>query len=661
MISRSASGILSQHFPKRALPIGLALFYAVGLGLFGWANYTTHYQTLLESADQKLALSAIASNQLIPANLHRKPITTSMSRSEEEGIAKTLTHFAREAKLAYLYTLVQHEGKLRFTSSSAAPGEFTEKQYELIYWTEYHDATPKIVKAIETLQPTRAEYTDQWGTFRSYFLPRVADDGTVYIVGADTDISSIRALAWESMQRAVANGILLTILCLPFVLYARRYYRANITLKEQTYFRDALTHLPNKAQLEKDLKTCHHPHLVMLNIDRFYYVTSTYGQAFGNVLLCEFAYNLANYSHASVNNIRVYHIHNDEFALLVDQHFAHKHNIEVFKDFYQFVNRTQYRMPDGNMVALDLHIGVTAELDEPLELAQLALRKAQEINTNIVFYDSEENLPESYLSNIQNIQLIKDSFEEERVVPFFHPIVNAQTGEIEKYEVLSRILDEDGQVIMLPDEFIPLMQQARCYESLTLNVLRKSILVAQNENVELSINFSTHDVLAQELANKIIKIISQSGIAEKLHFELLETDSLVDDKTLCHFILRLKKLGCRVGLDDLGKAYSNFDRLMALPVDFVKIDRSVMAKLGEANEATELTEKIVQFARTKNITTVAEYCCSKEVCQLAASIGIDYLQGHWLAEPSRTIVRNVRTFSDTLPHEALPPSTATRH
>lgn len=630
--------------PKGLLPASLLIFYLVSLGLFGWANYSTNFETLLRAADEKLKLTTIASAQLLPYSLHQSPLRKQMSREEEEAIAKTLTQLANEANLAYIYTLVQHNGALRFTSSSAAPGEFTDTAYELIYWSEYEDASPEIEKAITSLTPTRAEYTDQWGTFRSYFLPRHAPDGTVYIVGADMNLEDIRALAWESMQRAVANGILLTILCLPFALYARRYYRVNLALKEQAYFRDALTHLPNKAQLEKDLAQCSHPHLVMMNIDRFYYVTSAYGQAFGNVLLCEFAYNLANYTHPKVNNIRVYHIHNDEFAVLVDQHFSHSQNIEVFEDFYAFVSHTQYRMPDGNMVALDSHIGVTAELDDAMELAQLALRKAQEINTSIVFYDSEASLPESYLSNIQNIQLIKDSFENNRIVPYFHPIVNARSGEIEKYEVLSRILDEQGKVIMLPDEFIPLMQRARCYENLSLSILKQSIEKAMNENITLSINFSTYDVINQELANKIIKMVSHSGVASQLHFELLETDSLVDDQTLSKFILRLKRLGCRVGLDDLGKAYSNFDRLMALPVDFVKIDRSVMAKIAQEREAKELTEKIVQFARNKNITTVAEYCYSAEICQLAAGIGIDYLQGHWLAEPNQAIERHVRSF-----------------
>ncbi|ABD82568.1 EAL domain-containing protein [Saccharophagus degradans] len=629
---------------KLALPIGFIAFYCIGLTLFGWANYTTHFQTLLDHADQKLALAATASDRLLPAKLHSAPLVQHMSRAEEEAIAKTLTSFAQEMQLAYVYTLVQHQGKLRFTSSSAAPGEFESKQYKLIYWSEYDDASPQINKAIQTLKPTSAEYTDQWGSFRSYFLPRIAEDGTVYIVGADLDISAVHALAMESMQRAVANGVLLTILCLPFILIARRNFLANIALREQAYFKDPLTHLPNKNQLEKDLATCFHPHLVMLNIDRFYYVTSSYGQAFGNMLLCEFAYNLANYTHPSLKNMRVYHIHNDEFAVLVDQHFHNEQNLHVFNDFYNCVSQTQYRMPDGNMIALDLHIGVTAELDDPLELAQLALRKAQETNTSIIFYNSTESLPESYLSNIKKIQLIKDSFENNRVIAYFHPIVDARTGNIEKYEVLSRIVDDAGKVIMLPDEFVPLMQRSRNYGLLTLSMLQQAIDISRVEKVELSINFSTHDIIDPELANKIVKLVSQSGIAKQLHFELLETDSLVDEKSLSQFIMRLKRLGCRVGLDDLGKAYSNFDRLMSLPIDFVKIDRGVMARLEQDTDAQEITQKIVQFARTKKITTVAEYCYTPEVCRLAANLGIDYLQGHWLAEPEAHINRKVRAF-----------------
>lgn len=637
---------LSKH---RQLTI-LAGCYLGGLLIFAIFSYHSTKNHLLADIDRRLEITARASALLFPDSLHQTPISAQLSQDKELAIAKTLTNLSRSLDLAYIYTVVKDENQFRFTSSSATPNELIGEnpKYKFIYWSSYPEASQGLKRSFAESKIQFDEYSDRWGSFRSIFLPVSKLGQAPYVIGVDIEKSHVHALAKKSVLEALATILLLSLICLPMYLYTRRVIVAHAALKERAFLFDEITQLPNKRRLEMDLQNCKHPHLIMLNIDRFYYVTSTYGQAFGDHVLSEFAYNLANYSHPELDSHQVYHIHLDEFAILVDKAFTDNTNEIIFNDFYQKVCNAKYRMPDDKLINFDAHFGASVEMSDSIEVSQLALREAQDKNLSIVVFKEDSDLPSAYASSLEKIQLIKKAIKSKRIIPYYHPIVSARTGKIEKYEVLSRIVDKSGEVIMMPDEFIPLMIRARIYSQLSLHILISSIEMVQRTRVRLSLNFCTHDILDPIASKRLLKTIARSGIASLLQFELLETDSLVPELTLKRFILKLKALGCQVGLDDLGKAYSNFDRLTSLPIDFVKIDRGVMQQisLGGADntQALVLAERIVRFAKSKNIETIAEYCHSKELCELATGFGIDYLQGFWLAEPSAEIQTEVRSF-----------------
>jgi EAL domain-containing protein (putative c-di-GMP-specific phosphodiesterase class I)/GGDEF domain-containing protein len=640
---------MPQISMRRQISI-LAVCYLLIMALYSGYHYWDTKKSLMQNADRRLKDTALATIQVIPETLHQIPISKQLAEQQELAVTRDLTNLARSLDLSYIYTLVEDQGQLLFTSSSASPNELIGEQpeYDFVYWDAYTEASPAAFQAIRQQSQQYDEYEDRWGSFRSIFFPVVRYDQETYLIGVDLDISEVNALAQQSLLKALGTALLLSLLCLPMFLYARRIIVAHARLRERAFFFDELTHLPNSRQLKEDLKRSRFPHLVMLNIDRFYYLSSSYGQAFADHVLSELAYNLKNFTHPALPTHQVYHLHLDEFAIVVDYKFKDQRNLEVFESFYKTLAETQYRMPDGKLITLDAHFGVSVEMQEPLETAQLALRDAQENNQSVVVIDREDQLPDVYRSNLHKIEQIKLAFKEDRVIPYFHPIVNAKDGSILKYEVLSRIVDSRGEIIMMPDEFIPLMIRARIYHELTFRILRKSIAAVKKDNVHLSINFSTHDVFNEELSQKILRIIAKSGVADKLQFELLETDSVVGDVELLHFISSLKELGCGVGLDDLGKAYSNFDRLTNLPIDFVKIDRGIMSQLSQNgykdSHSLVLTERIVRFAKSKNIKTIAEYCSSKEMCSLAAGFGIDFLQGYWLGEPQPYIQKEARSF-----------------
>lgn len=622
-------------FRRRSLQLYFAaVFYIIGVAAFAYYQFTNEADLLMRDIDNRLYSGAVAVDSLVGPDFHT--LHKGMAQFDERAdyaLALEMTRLARTLGLAYLYTMVADGEKTLFTTSSAVPRELAEGQYQTVYWREYREADPAIHVARATNQPQYAEYTDQWGSFRSVYLPRIATDGTAYVVGADINLQVVQAAKKSSALFVIGSSLAISALGVPLFLLIITSMRSEWRTREKASYCDLLTHLPNRPALEKDLLKAEIPHLVLISIDKFHYITNTYGLAFGDNILCEFAVNLANFHHPQLHHHAAYHVHGNTFAVLIDQDLSEQQEHEIFNGLLRFLHTARYHLPDNTTLSLNTYLGAASRVDDPLNMADLALHRALELNCSYVCIDSTEKAPAVYKENLQQLEMIKAAFEDDRVVPFFHPIVNARTMEIEKYEVLARIVNAAGEVILCPDQFIPLMHHARLYYKLTERLLSKCLDLLHASDIHLSFNFSTYDVIHPSTSKHLLQKVAESGVADRLHFELLETDCLVDDQTLSDYMVKLQKLGCRVGLDDLGRAYSNFDRLTTLPINFVKLDRNVMPRIAEDPELLRLVQRLVALAKKRKITTVAEYCCDEATTRLAASIGVDFLQGFWLAVP----------------------------
>lgn len=623
----------------------LGLFVVILCSQFAYSYFETvaEYKS---NFDLTLSRAAEQVDVLIDGpNFHSGLRENSLSLEEETQMAITLTKLVSISDLSYIYTLVKVNDEFRFVSSSLTPEEIAGSDYESVFWTVYDDAPSELLALSDASPKVFANYSDQWGDFRSVFVLKPSKDKSRYIVGVDLPITELKAIYRISAIEALQRSFLFFSLCVPFLFYAIRVTQASFRRRRETLLRDELTGLQNKRALLDDIPAYKNPTLLILNIDRFREVSHGYSYQIGDVVLSSFAYNLHNYEDKRLANKKVYRLYSDEFAVLVESPLDYDENVLIFQDFYDFVVTRKYRVSENEVISFRITVGITHGKSSTLfEQAEIALRLARETGRSVVPFHQANGLPERYLSSLAKHEAVKCALDENRLVPYFHPIVCTKTNVIEKYEVLARLVDDNGVVTMMPDEFIPILKMLRLYNRFSLNLLEKALAVAKSANIDISFNISTKDISSARSFKRLLSIVKESGIAQKTHFELLECDSLVSQSVLIRSILKLKRLGCRVGLDDLGKEYSNFDRLMALPVDFVKLDRGVMPNLNSSAEVASVAEKVIAFAKAKDITIVAEFCSSAELCLQARALGIDFVQGFYLAEPSSEIVEEVGRF-----------------
>ena len=140
----------------------------------------------------------------------------------------------------------------------------------------------------------------------------------------------------------------------------------------------------------------------------------------------------------------------------------------------------------------------------------------------------------------------------------------------------------------------------------------------------VSVNLSRCHLPEEDTVERIMAIVQRYGIEPSLlEFELTETVDNEDYRALEALMAELHAHGLRTSIDDFGTGYSNFDYIMKLNVDFLKIDASIIKNIVDDKSARIITETIVTFCRKMGIFTVAEYVHTRDVYELVQSLGID--------------------------------------
>ena len=391
-----------------------------------------------------------------------------------------------------------------------------------------------------------------------------------------------------------------------------------------------LTGLPNRMSLVKNLEVNSNVTVALINIERFSEINDVYGIDVGDKFLVEYGNWLTN-KIADKTEIMLYKFPGDLYALMTNASTS----IDDFCEFLEVIvsetDKTSFILQDIEILA-SITIGVAWSSKRVLEHAVQASKQAKVSRNRIQIY---ENMPHrhNFSGNISWYKRIKSAIAESRFVPYFHPIVDNITKKIIKYEALIRLIEPDGKVIS-PHEFIDISKKMRLYSQLTAIIVEKSCVIFKDKNVPVSINLSIQDLLNNELADKIEQIIIDYQMGNKIVFEILETENIANYEGAKQFIDRFRSIGCRFAIDDFGAGYSNFEQLLKLNVDTIKIDGSLIKNIKHDMTARTFVSHISALARELGIKTIAEYVSDQDIYLLVKEIGIGASQGYYFHEPS---------------------------
>lgn len=399
---------------------------------------------------------------------------------------------------------------------------------------------------------------------------------------------------------------------------------------------DALTQLGNRFCLINDIKHTKEPSLGLIDIDRFSEINDFYGQNVGDQVIISMAQLLIKITE---DKVRLYRLGSDVFALLADnmdrQQFLtllHQISSEI-----RLKPMVIYLKP----IPLETTIGVSFEpVKKLLSSCDMALTIGKKQKVPFVVYAEELSLEKEYADNICWALKIKEALEENRIICHYQPILNNSTGKIDKYESLVRLIDEDGKLIS-PFFFLNIAKKSRQYHEITKRVIQSSFKRFEHEAVSFSVNLTIEDILSTDFNVYFNNMLEQYDVKGRVVIELVESEGIENFEQVFNFITEAKKAGCAIAIDDFGTGYSNFEYLLRLDPDYIKIDGSMIRYINTGTNTIEVVKTIIDFAQRTGIKTIAEYVCDEAVYATVKELGIDYSQGYYFGEPKADLIHTV--------------------
>jgi EAL domain-containing protein (putative c-di-GMP-specific phosphodiesterase class I) len=239
--------------------------------------------------------------------------------------------------------------------------------------------------------------------------------------------------------------------------------------------------------------------------------------------------------------------------------------------------------------------------------------------------------------------------KEDRLTFIYQPIVNLRTGSVLKYEAFARIIHNGG--FFVPSQIIPFATDVGVIGEFDLAALRKALKYMKDAQdvsplAHVSVNVSGTSLGNPGFYHALVKILEQNkGLLARLVVEVTDAARIYNLDEARRLLTRIRRLGCRLSLDDFGSGGSAFDIMRALPVDYVKIDANYVRDARDKRGRSVL-RALASLCNDMGITPIGECVEDKEMLDIIRDVGIDYAQGHLLAVPTADAAKKIRYYKD---------------
>lgn len=227
---------------------------------------------------------------------------------------------------------------------------------------------------------------------------------------------------------------------------------------------------------------------------------------------------------------------------------------------------------------------------------------------------------------------------------YYQPKISIKTGEIVGAEALMR-WNHKTQGLIMPNEFIHVAEEM----GIITKIDEWGMLQACIQNrmwqekgydpIKISVNMSQAQLYQTDVVASVKNALAESGIDPScLEVELTETMAMIDIDRTVSILNSLKDLGVSISMDDFGTGYSSLSSLKILPIDLLKIDRSLVYDIETNYTARQITKAIVDMGKAMDLTILAEGVETEKQKELLRELGCDIVQGYLYSKPQPAAV-----------------------
>jgi diguanylate cyclase (GGDEF)-like protein len=410
---------------------------------------------------------------------------------------------------------------------------------------------------------------------------------------------------------------------------------------------DSLTGLPNRegfGDLLDRVEPRRDRHAVLvIDLRRFGRMNACLGSLAGDELLISVARRIKGALRARDGLAR---IGGDEFGVLLELD-QERTEAEQVAERIEGALATPFRLSDYQ-IRIECSIGIAFGADragncedwgeELVRHAQFAAKRAKESGRTETYQLRAFTVARRQFA--LETQL-RRAVENRTLRHEYQPICDLRTGRVVAFEALARWTDEDGRMVT-PAEFIPVAEESGlivplgrwAIEEATRTLADWDRRAGGDCGVQISVNLSPIQLQRDRVPTMVEKALSTSGLAgSRLKLELTESALVADPERTAGLMHALKELGATIAMDDFGTGYSNLAHLQKLPIDILKIDRSLVTDMLVDRDKVALVRAVLSLSQALGMKTVAEGIESGELARTLAALGCPMGQGFFYARP----------------------------
>jgi diguanylate cyclase (GGDEF)-like protein len=378
--------------------------------------------------------------------------------------------------------------------------------------------------------------------------------------------------------------------------------------------------------------------VLYIDLDHFKLVNDLYGHDAGDRVLVETTRRISSTLRASDTLGR---LGGDEFIILCEE-TSSTDALRIAERIVLTIGDPVPFADDLPAVTASVGIAVTSSGSNSVEAlvrdADTAMYEAKRHGGN-KFEVCDARIRESFTRRREIEEALRDATASDELLLEYQPIVDIGTGTVGSFEALLRWRRADGSFLQ-PAEFIPIAEDAGAIVGIGGWVIEQACarLSAWKldgiDNPAISVNVSPVQFRNGELVHQIKRALARSGAdSSRLIVEITESTLLRDGDEVITQLERLRQLGVQVAIDDFGTGYSALSYLHRLPVDIVKIDRSLTQELADDPAARLVLGSITQLAHALGFRVIAEGAETASDVERLSALGCEQIQGFYFSRP----------------------------
>ena len=467
------------------------------------------------------------------------------------------------------------------------------------------------------------------------------------------NLAGLLGVAYGSLQRLSPQeaSVIRSILAVMVMVVGSSKVLSK-TLAELEYYstHDPLTGLHNRRYFNEMLeyeigRSERHNHefsILMLDLDDFKDVNDAYGHPCGDGVLKLVAETMNTFVR---KGDLVTRIGGDEFAIVLTE-TDKESAIVVAEKLRMALRKTAFHCTDGSDFHITTSIGVVTypydarNVSDLMTGVDLGLYRAKEMGKDgVCVLDAIDDHIQANRGSRNFVETLRGALKEERIVPYYQPIIECSTGRVFAYETLARLIEPEGGTISA-GAFIETIERYglgreldRAIINSALSALKKRI--SEGDDARLFINLSAQEIQGRGVLGFAEHLCSEYNIPPHVVvFEILERDAIGDMTHMRKFLSDLRKKGFAFALDDFGSGYNSFHYLRELHFDYVKLDGAFVRNILNSRIDHTLVHNLIRLCQGLGILTVAEFVENEEILSELKKMGVDYAQGYHLGMPA---------------------------